>query len=115
MITKLLSHYACSSGGFLGFPSWYHYLPMDHSTCKPTFTSLSDTWLIVAAIIEILLRIAGLLAVIFVIIGGINFVTSQGQPEKTAKSRDTIINSLVGLAIAILSAAIVSFIAKSIS
>ncbi|HET9098141.1 MAG TPA: hypothetical protein VFN51_00835 [Candidatus Saccharimonadales bacterium] len=114
MLTKLIAHYACSSGGFLGFPTWYHYLPVNSQTCSPQFTSLSDTWLIVAAIIEILLRIAGLLAVVYVIIGGINFVTSQGQPEKTAKSRDTIINALIGLAIAILSAAIVSFIARSI-
>jgi hypothetical protein len=75
---------------------------------------LTDIWLIVAAIIEIALRIAAIVAVIFIIYGGFSYTTSQGDPEGTAKARGTIVNALIGLAVAVMAAAIVSFIARSI-
>jgi hypothetical protein len=129
MIYSLISHLAavgdaCSltktdlASRIFGFPTWYEYLPgqVDASgNCSPSLANLADIWLIVAAIIEILLRVAALVAVIFVIYGGISMITSEGDPQKTANARNTIINSLVGLAIAVMAAAIISFIAGSIS
>jgi Type IV secretion system pilin len=118
MLGALTSYFAasCSGGSFLGFPTWYHYLPGKtvNGLCSPQLNSLSDIWLIVAAIIEVLLRIAGMAAVVFVIIGAINYITSQGEPGNTAKARDTIVNALIGLAIAVMSAAIVAFLAGHI-
>ncbi len=120
MLGALLSHFAASCGGgnFLFFPKWYEYLPgtTDSSgLCSPQISSLNDVWLIVAAIIEILLRVAALVAVIFVIYGAVSYTISQGEPDKTSRAKSTIINALVGLAIAVTSAAIVAFIAKSIT
>src|SRR5437764_11983375 len=95
---------ACKGGGFLGFPTWYEYLhgqTTHDGLCSPKLTSLSDIWLIAAAIIEILLRVAALVAVGFVIYGGAKYITSQGESEATTKARDTIVNALIGLAIAI--------------
>jgi ABC-type nitrate/sulfonate/bicarbonate transport system permease component len=43
--------------------------------------------------------------------GGFQFVTSQGEPGKTAKARDTIVSALAGLAIAVVAAILVGFIA----
>jgi hypothetical protein len=108
---------ACKGGGFLGFPTWYHYLPSNtvNGVCTPSIQRLGDVWLIVAAVIEILLRVAGIAAVIFVIIGAISYITSQGQPDKTAKARDTITNALIGLAIAVIAASLVAFIAGHVS
>ncbi|MGC1176498.1 MAG: hypothetical protein WA843_00345 [Candidatus Saccharimonadales bacterium] len=118
MITSLLSHFAasCSGGGFLGFHTWYEYLPgtTSNGLCSPQLTSLNDVWLVVAAIIEIMLRVAAIVAVIFVIYGGFSYITSQGEPEKTGQAKSMLTNALVGLAIAVMAAAIVSFIAKSI-
>ena len=120
MMPGLFSHFAvasCSGGGFLGFPTWYEYLPKGSSTnglCSPALTSLSDIWLIVAAVIEILLRVAALAAVVFVIYGGFSYVTSQGEPDKTAQAQSTIVNGLIGLAIAVAASAAVAFIAGSI-
>jgi FtsH-binding integral membrane protein len=96
-------------------PSWYEFLPSSNATgsCQPALTSLSDIWLIVAAVIEILLRIATLAAIAFVIVGGVSFITSQGSPDKTAKARSTIINALVGLIIAISASLLVGFMAVS--
>jgi len=109
---------------FLGFPHWYQYLTgiatsPDGSTtgivCTPQVTGLSDIWLIVAAAIEILLRVAAIAAVFMVIYGGVKYITSQGEPEATTKARGTIINALVGLLLTVLASVFVAFIARSIS
>lgn len=97
---------------FFGFPAWYKYL--DHPNCMPQIHNVSDIWLIVAAIIEIALRIAALVAVIFVIYGGFSYTTSQGDPEGTGKAKGTIVNAVIGLAISVMAAAIVSFVAGKI-
>jgi len=116
---NLLINFAagCPGGGLLGFPTWYKYLPPMYvdGICSPQLNSLSAVWLIAAAIIEILLRVAALVAVAFVIYGGFQLITSQGDPNKTAQARSTIINALVGLAVAILSGVIIGFIAGRIS
>lgn len=120
MITNLISHFAtvCPGGGFLGLPTWYEYLSgtTDSVThlCTPQISGLMDIWLIVAAVIDILLRIAALVAVAFVIYGGFSYITSQGEPDKTSQARGTIISALVGLVIAVMAAVIVGFIATSI-
>jgi hypothetical protein len=116
-VTPTTSTAACSGGSFLGFPTWYKYLPSTNvnGLCSPSINSLSDIWLIVAAVIEILLRVAALVAVGFVIYGGFSYIISQGEPSKTAQARTTLINALAGLAIAVLAAVVVSFIAGSIN
>lgn len=103
----------CPGGDFLGFPKWYKYL--DGTTvnglCSPRLSGLNDVYLIVAAIIEVLLRISALLAVGYVIFGGIEYILSQGEPEKTNRARKTITNALIGLFISIFAAITVAFFA----
>lgn len=106
---------SCQGGNFLGFPTWYKYLDgyVDPKTgmCAPQMNGLNDVWLVLAAVIEILLRVAALLAVGFVIYGGISYMTSNGEPDKTTKARHTIISALIGLGIAISAGVVVGFIA----
>jgi hypothetical protein len=105
---------ACSQGNrFLNFPTWYEYLSCTGSPPSPELTNLSDVWLIVAAIVEILLRIAALAAVGIIIYAGIQYSTSQGKPQETSKALSTIIDAAIGLTVCILSAVIVTFIAGS--
>ena len=80
VIEKILTypHFAgphCPGGSFLGFPPWFRYLPgsTTGATCSPQLTSLNDVWLIVAAVIEILLRVAALAAVGIIIYAGIEY------------------------------------------
>ena len=114
----MLDYFAktCTGGSFLGLPKWYAYLPAQivKGQCIPVFNKISDTWLVVAAIIEMLLRIAAIAAVIMVIVGGVTYTTSMGNPEATAKARNTLIYALVGLLIAISAALIVTFLATSL-
>jgi hypothetical protein len=96
-------------------PTWYEFLPRNSAggTCQPALFSLSDIWLVAAAIVEILLRIAALAAIVFVIVGGVMFTTSQGSPEQAAKARSTIINALIGLLISVSASLLVGFLAAS--
>lgn len=66
-------------------------------------------------IINLLLYIAGIAAVIIIVIGGIRFVTSEGDSQKTAKARDIIVNAAIGLVLAILAYAAVNFILDQFS
>jgi hypothetical protein len=103
---------------FLLFPRWYEYLSGIYDAngvCTPQLSGINDIWLVVAAVIEILLRVAAIVAMAMVIYGGILYATSQGSPDQTSKAKSTILNAIVGLVIAIGAAVIVSFIAGSIS
>lgn len=115
LLTKFGATTYCSldGGGFLGFPHWYKYLKgvEDASGCSPAITNINDVWLIVAAVIEILLRIGAIVAVAMVIAGGVQYITSEGSPDKTKRALNTILMAVIGLAITIASAAIVSFVA----
>jgi hypothetical protein len=54
--------------------------------------------------------VIGVISVVMVVIGGFQFVMSQGDPQATAKARMTIIYAIVGLAVAISAEAIVAFV-----
>lgn len=118
MISQFLSLVAaaCPGGHFLTFPTWYAYLPGKTSggICSPYLTKLSEVWLVLAAILEILLQVASLVAVGFVVYAGFQFLTSQGEPDKVVQARMALINALVGLTIAVMAAVTVNFIAGSI-
>ncbi len=61
--------------------------------------------------INILLTFAGVVTVLFLIVGGFWYIAAAGNEETLEKGRKTLINSLVGLIVIILSAAIVRIIA----
>jgi hypothetical protein len=109
-----LTTFADSCSHFLFFPTWYEYIHEAGKCSAIHIDSVNDIWLVVAAIIEILLRIAGIAAVAFIIYGGFQYATSQSEPDKLTQARKTIVNALIGLILAILSATIVNFIAGSI-
>ena len=99
---------------FLGLRPWYYYLQLDKNCDIQKLNSLSQLEkgipLILLAIVDDLLRIAGIVAVAYVIVGAVGFIGSEGNPENAAKARSTVINALIGLAIASVAIAFVSFI-----
>lgn len=52
----------------------------------------------------------GVIAVIVIIIAGIQFMLSGGDPGKAAAARNTIIYALIGLVVCILATSIVTFV-----
>jgi hypothetical protein len=106
-----------TGGNFFHFPHWYDYLDGavdSRGACSPDVSALADVWLIVAAVIQILLWVAAFAAIGMLIYGGFQYTTSQGEPEATGKAKTTIVNALIGLAVAISAGAIITFIAGSI-
>ena len=65
-------------------------------------------------VINTLIFIIAIISVIVIIIGGIRFTTSSGDPQQAASARNTIIYAIVGLVIAIMSYAIVNFVLNNI-
>lgn len=53
---------------------------------------------------------AGLLAILMIIWGAVQYSTSAGDPGKIQKSKKTIINSVIGVVIVILAASIVNLV-----
>lgn len=55
----------------------------------------------IRSVIKVVAGLAGLIATGFLVVGGLGYITSSGNPEKLDKSKQTIIWSLIGLAIVI--------------
>jgi hypothetical protein len=60
----------------------------------------------IAMVINILLFVIGAVAVIMIIIGGIRYVTSNGDQAQVKGAKDTIMYSVIGLVVAILQQAL---------
>jgi cytochrome bd-type quinol oxidase subunit 2 len=61
-------------------------------------------------IFNLVLVICGALAVLMVVISGFRFITSRGNPAETAKARNGIIYSLIGLMVVMFAFSIVNFV-----
>lgn len=79
----------------------------DTVVCK---SAPSDITAILKSVITILLTIAGIIAVIMIVIGAIRYITSDGDPGKASTARMTVIYAMVGLVLAIMSYGIVNFV-----
>lgn len=105
--------------GALKIPTWYQYLPGERQNgqCEIKTDDLGGkvVILILMGIFDILLFIAGVLAVVMIIWGGFKLLTSDGEPQKIAAARTTLFNALVGMVIAVIASQIVGFIAGGLA
>ncbi len=122
---QFLQTFASTCTEKYGFPTWYKYLGGHEETSVAhgkevvqcvlpqdfTIQGAKSLTGIGLAVIEILLRVGGIVAIGFVIYGGFQYLTSQGEPDRTRSAKDTILNAIIGLVIAILATTIVRFIA----
>ena len=68
----------------------------------------------VQTILNVVISVLGIVTVVVIIVGGVGYVTSQGDPAKATKARNTILYGVIGLVIALLAFAIVNFVLKSV-
>ena len=62
----------------------------------------------------IIATLGGIAAVIVILVGGIQYVTSNGDSSKAASARSTIIGAAVGLIIIVSAASIITFVISKI-
>ena len=64
--------------------------------------------------LQLVFGLAGAIAFIVVVLGGLKYVLSQGNPQETAKAKDTIMYALIGLVICVFAFSIVSFVINNV-
>lgn len=84
------------------------------SSSRPNSATNKDLMDIIKLIINVVLGVVGIVAVVMMIMGGISFITSQGDAGKVTKARNTILYGVVGLIVALLAFAIVNFVLTNI-
>lgn len=121
---------SCTDKTLFGLPTWYKYLDIKEAKSatgdvigcdvQADFTKASGEldgsilMKIALGIVDILLRLAALIAVGFVLFGGFKLLSSQGESKGLTESRQTIINALVGLVITLVATGIVTFIGNTL-
>jgi hypothetical protein len=118
------------SNSFLGLPTWYKYLELDanctvtgpHETVTDGNGNSHDRLVVSAvitrvslAVIDILMRVGGIVAFGFIVYSGFKFTLSQGNPDQEKSARETAINAVIGMVITIFAIGIVTFIGNRIS
>jgi len=66
-------------------------------------------------IVNGLLVVASIAASIYLVLGGIRYITSQGEEDQTEQAKSTILYALIGLIVIGLSAALVNFIVGTVA
>jgi len=105
-------------------PKWYRYLNPhwgdpdgsgpEGESCVLDAVFPSAIPAILLAVFEILLRLAGIISVVFITYGGFQYLITTGEPDKAKNARTTIINALVGLMIAIFATVIVNLVGRNV-
>ncbi len=69
----------------------------------------------VTVIINAVIGVLGIVCVVVMIIGGINYMTSAGDAGKVKKGKDTILYGLIGLVVCVLAFALVNWVIGTMS
>jgi hypothetical protein len=93
--------------GWLAFPGGAGIVSGPVNNC-----ALASPTGVISAILPYIFGIAGFLSIIIIVISGIQFITSSGNPEAAASARNRLVFALIGLAIIILAFAILQIVDK---
>ncbi len=66
-------------------------------------------------IANVLIGLVGAVAVLMLIFGGLQYVTSNGDSKRVEGAKNTILYAIIGIVVALLSYAIVSFVTGSLT
>ena len=84
----------------------------DSAVCASSKTdSVSST---AKSLINLSLQAIGIVAVIMIIISGFKFITANGDMGKVTSARQTLLYSVIGIAVALLAWSIVNFIVDNV-
>ena len=102
----------CSGGSFFGLDPWYKYLTCSNGNiAQENFQGerlRTTVWKIVLTILGDLFVVAGVVAVVLIVMAGIKFMTAAGDPGAVAAAKKAITAAIVGLVIVILAKVLVN-------
>lgn len=121
----------CPDGYILTLKPWYDGLIkatdctikdiVDEKSIGSTTGSTNDKitldafiFTVILNIVDDLFQVVGYITTGFIMFGGFIMLTANGSPEKVAKGRQTILNAVIGLVIALAAIAIVNMIKNTI-
>ena len=87
----------------------------DNVKPKPVGDENADLRGNVTGILNVAIGALGIVAVIVIIIGGVQYMTSTGDAGKVKKAKDTILYGVIGLVVVILAFAIVNFVIANVN
>lgn len=82
-------------------------------TCSGTSDSSKTVKERISAIVNVALSLVGILAVIFVIYGGVKYIISMGDEKETTTAKRIILYAVIGLLVIGLAAVMVNFVINS--
>ena len=65
---------------------------------------------LITTISNTVLLLVGVVAVLFLIIGGFQYISSAGNPENVGKAKQTILYAIIGIVVTLLAYVIVKFV-----
>lgn len=87
--------------------NWLLATQVPISEALPNVTADSDR---IQTAVSIVFGIMGAVAVLIIVIAGIRFIISRGDPQAIATARRAILYSVIGLVVLVLAFSIVSFV-----
>lgn len=94
---------------------------MQNGLCIPNspfsggFANQSTLSGLITTILNFVLMLAGIIAVVFIIIGGYRYMTAGGNEENAEKGRKALVNAIIGLLIVILAFTIVQVVSNALT
>lgn len=79
-------------------------LPVGNITIQQ-FIIRSLTWLFYAA---------GVITVIYLIWGGLTYITAGGDPEKATKGKTAVVNAIIGIVVILLALGIITWVTNAV-
>jgi len=70
---------------------------------------------LIVGITNLILAVAGAIAVLFVIIGGFQYITSAGNEERAEAGKRTLQNAIIGVVVIVLSFVIIAVVSNELS
>lgn len=83
--------------------------PIQFTLTNHGFTDLGN---LITILISLVMAFAGLLFLAYILIGGLGWITSGGDPKAVASARSRITNAFIGLLIVVASYAIILIVEK---
>lgn len=85
--------------------------PVCHASTSDPLTGNNG---IIVKATNLIALVAGAVAVIMIIIGGIKLITSNGEASSIAEARKTIIYALIGIVVIVLAKTIITFVVSRV-